>query len=1103
MDPDKSDILKDQLESLTNSGTWELDLLENTLSWSDGVFKMLGYEPQEFDATFEKELEIIHPQDRERSTALLEDVLQHKAEYFIEKRLISKAGNTVHVRSRATVFWDDKGDPIKIIGVFQDIREFIKSKNELKEQNSLTQDIIRKLPSALFLFNKNGKLLLWNKQVEKITGYENEEIASRAVVDLFEGEEKSKVIHHIQEVQKTGYTEVEALLSRKNRETVPLLLTASTINYKGEKCIFGTGTDISKRYSLLHELKLLVNNTEEAFMYVDRGLNIISFNHQMKRQIELAFKKELKKGMKLNQIAKPAQANKLNKILKENWEGNETIELLKVELNDEVIIFEIRFKPIFSGEDKVEGVFITSADFTERHRANKKLEKSEKKLQQVLDSSLDTLCTTDENGIFKMVSKSSEKLWGYKPEELEGKPYMDFVIEEDRASTIAIAEEIQKGKEFRNFHNRYRHKKGHVVPVVWSVTWDGEQGLLHGAARDARDQLKAEEQLRISENRFKALVQEGSDLIVILDLGGNYKYISPSNAGSGFEPEDYTGKNAFDFIHPEDIDWVEEEFKKLENQKNIQIRPYRFLSSKGDWRWMDSHVTDLLDEPSVQGIVANSRDVTETVELQQTVNNATRLAKVGGWEINLLTGEHYWSPMTKEIHEVADGFVASLDQAINFYHPDHRDKVQKALERAEKVGEPFDFEAIIITANSREKWIRAIGKSEFVEGKCVRVFGSLQDIHIRKTAEERLKNISNNIPGVLFQYCLKPDGSDILDVVSAGASEIFGYSPEECMKDPDLIWNSIEKGGDLDAVSESIEESANNLSRWLARWKYIMPDGTVRYHEGFGNPVKKADGTVVWDSIIVDITERRKVEEQVKVATEALKKYAKDLEVSNAELEQFAYVASHDLQEPLRMVSGFLTQLEKKYGDQLDEKANQYIYYAVDGAKRMRQIILDLLDFSRIGKLDEPKTEVNLNEVVEEVCLLHRKKIEELNAKIQFKNLPTILDHPSPLIQLFQNLISNALKYSSSENKPKVVIRATELKHEWKFSVEDNGIGIEKEYFAKIFNIFQRLHNKSEYSGTGMGLAIVKKIIENQNGKIWLKSEKGKGTTFYFTLPKN
>jgi light-regulated signal transduction histidine kinase (bacteriophytochrome) len=203
------------------------------------------------------------------------------------------------------------------------------------------------------------------------------------------------------------------------------------------------------------------------------------------------------------------------------------------------------------------------------------------------------------------------------------------------------------------------------------------------------------------------------------------------------------------------------------------------------------------------------------------------------------------------------------------------------------------------------------------------------------------------------------------------------------------------------------------------------------------------------------------------------------------------------------MVSGFLTQLEKKYGDQLDEKANQYIYYAVDGAKRMRQIILDLLDFSRIGKLDEPKTEVNLNEVVEEVCLLHRKKIEELNAKIQFKNLPTILDHPSPLIQLFQNLISNALKYSSSENKPKVVIRATELKHEWKFSVEDNGIGIEKEYFAKIFNIFQRLHNKSEYSGTGMGLAIVKKIIENQNGKIWLKSEKGKGTTFYFTLPKN
>jgi light-regulated signal transduction histidine kinase (bacteriophytochrome) len=175
----------------------------------------------------------------------------------------------------------------------------------------------------------------------------------------------------------------------------------------------------------------------------------------------------------------------------------------------------------------------------------------------------------------------------------------------------------------------------------------------------------------------------------------------------------------------------------------------------------------------------------------------------------------------------------------------------------------------------------------------------------------------------------------------------------------------------------------------------------------------------------------------------------------------------------------------------------------VDGAKRMRQIILDLLDYSKIGKSEEENTEVDLNEVVHEVCLLQRKNIEELEANIEFKNLPSVYGHPSPLIQIFSNLISNSLKYRHPEIPPKVIIKAKELKKEWKFSVKDNGIGIEEEYYERIFNIFQRLHNKNEYSGTGMGLAIVKKIIEHLKGEIWLESEAGKGSTFYFTIPKS
>ena len=233
-----------------------------------------------------------------------------------------------------------------------------------------------------------------------------------------------------------------------------------------------------------------------------------------------------------------------------------------------------------------------------------------------------------------------------------------------------------------------------------------------------------------------------------------------------------------------------------------------------------------------------------------------------------------------------------------------------------------------------------------------------------------------------------------------------------------------------------------------------------------------------------------------------LKKHAKELAISNEELEQFAYVASHDLQEPLRMVTSFLTQLDKKYGTLLDEKGKKYIDFAVDGAKRMRQIILDLLDYSRAGRTMHDMENIDLNELIRGIKILFRKEIEEKKAVILSNELPLLTGYSAPLRQVFQNLIGNALKYCKQDTPVHIKISVNELTDHWQFSVADNGIGIDKEYFDRIFVIFQRLHNKDEYSGTGLGLAITKKIIENMGGKIWLSSEEGKGSTFYFTILK-
>ncbi|MFN3916384.1 MAG: ATP-binding protein [Flavobacteriales bacterium] len=228
----------------------------------------------------------------------------------------------------------------------------------------------------------------------------------------------------------------------------------------------------------------------------------------------------------------------------------------------------------------------------------------------------------------------------------------------------------------------------------------------------------------------------------------------------------------------------------------------------------------------------------------------------------------------------------------------------------------------------------------------------------------------------------------------------------------------------------------------------------------------------------------------------------KELQKTNAELEQFAYVASHDLQEPLRMISGFLTLIDKKYSDSLDEKGKSYIKFAVDGSVRMRKIILDLLDFSKNSQLKNNRSNLDLNNTVGEVQKLLAYEIQESKANFIVGKLPILHSCNTPLRQVFQNLISNAIKYRRAGVAPIIHINAKEEPSRWIISINDNGIGINSEYFDKIFVLFQRLHSQDQYSGTGMGLALVKKIIENAGGQIWLESTEGKGTTFFFSIPK-
>jgi signal transduction histidine kinase len=242
-----------------------------------------------------------------------------------------------------------------------------------------------------------------------------------------------------------------------------------------------------------------------------------------------------------------------------------------------------------------------------------------------------------------------------------------------------------------------------------------------------------------------------------------------------------------------------------------------------------------------------------------------------------------------------------------------------------------------------------------------------------------------------------------------------------------------------------------------------------------------------YDSLHSEIRERKRAEEE--------------LIRSNEDLQQFAYVASHDLQEPLRNVASCLQLLEKKYKNNLDAKADQYIHYAVESSVRMKTLILDLLTYSRIGTKGKPPQRLDCELILDQTVKNLRSAISETGAVITHDPLPAVLADDAQLSQVFQNLIGNGIKFRREE-QPHIHVSAVKNKTEWIFSVKDNGIGIESRHLDRIFVIFQRLHKRSQYGGTGIGLAIVKKVVERHNGRVWVESEFGSGTTFYFTLPE-
>ncbi len=455
-------------------------------------------------------------------------------------------------------------------------------------------------------------------------------------------------------------------------------------------------------------------------------------------------------------------------------------------------------------------------------------------------------------------------------------------------------------------------------------------------------------------------------------------------------------------------------------------------------------------------------------------------------------------------------FGYSMEESISndtfwksIVHPDDIGAVVQNLEQTLS-GDQEIWSQVFRVKNAKGDYLFIVDKGIIIRdssGKAIRMIGSTQDITERTIAKmelanekERLSNVIEGTQAGTWEWNVQT-GETIFNEAWAG---IIGYTLDELEPISFNTWVEHAHPDDLKESNRLLELHFDNKSENYeiecrmrhknGHWKWVFARGKVLSWTPEGKPLMMF-GTYI------DISEKKQREEELKMANQRLK-------AANEELKSFASVASHDMKEPLRMISSFLALLEKRYQPVLDEKGKQYINFAVDGARRLSILVEDMMQYAKIGFDDELLDRVNLNALISEVLNIKLDGLGQEQPVVNVGHLPDVVAIKTPIKTVFLNLISNAIKYRQKDRRLMINIYSKPVQDHIQITVEDNGIGIEQEYFQKIFGLFSRLHPKNEYTGVGLGLAVCKKIIAQHGGKIWLESAPGKGSKFHLTLKK-
>ncbi|MGZ7048682.1 MAG: PAS domain S-box protein [Methanobacterium sp.] len=774
---------------------------------------------------------------------------------------------------------------------------------------------------------------------------------------------------------------------------------------------------------------------------------------------------------------------------------------------------------------------------TEHLGTEKALKESEELFSKTFYANPAPMAISTLDGRFIDVNESYAKLTGYSRNELIGKNSVELNIinPKERDGYITKFKDNCSIKDMECEITTKSGEKRDVISSTEPIKINDETQII-SFVYDITERKKAEEAILESEEKLRTLFETMPVSISVLDRDRNVIYENSAlEEILGLTKEELAmGKYAKrKYIKSDMTEMSSDEIpstKALNEQKPIKDVEIGIIKEDNRIIWTNVNAIPLSFSDWRVLIVTSDITGRKKAEIahresEAELARAQHIAHIGSYKWDLLTDEVKWSDESYRLLGMTPGELEpKYELFLNFIVPEDRDMVNEAVRRGIDTGENFNFTYNIIGKDGNSRII--LSENETIKdesGKVIKMYGTNQDITELKKAEEELRESRDNLEEQVKErtreleeafdslkeseqryrtlFNSTPDYTILVGVdgnlidINKAAQEITGLSSY------DLIGKNFTELEIL--VDEEMPLHMEKFSQILKvetvdsyESRFVDKNGEIRYVETYLEPLKKDNEIFAFDVISHDITERKKAEEQ-------LKETIKELKRSNQELQQFAYVASHDLQEPLRTIASFTQLLERRYKGQLDSNADEFMDYIVEAATRMKAQIEGLLEYSRVVTKGEEFELVDMNNVLNKTLKILDTSIIESDTKITSDELPNVMGDTLQLERVFQNLISNAIKFRKRKEPPKIHISAYKSKDEkeYIFSVQDNGIGIEKQYLERIFTIFQRLHTRDVYKGTGIGLSIVKRIIERHGGRIWVESEFGVGSTFYFILP--